>query len=141
MTKGNPSKRVGTSTELQLLRKLRQADPDGQWESRTQDLDGKRKDTAPDGWDVFSRKRYTWIECKLRAKRVTWHEIRDWCIAAIGRDCPRPTANTPVRLVMFRHKHSSEWTVVDPWQSARQGLLLSSEPFDQWATVMQHRGR
>ena len=137
MSSGNTSKRVGTATELQLLRKLRKGDPGGQWESRTQGLDGKRTDTAPHGWDLFSRRRDIWIEVKLRDKRVTWGEIRKWCEYIHERPCPRDGMDAegifPNRFVVYRQKHGSEWSVVEPWMpGAKYGLMIYAEPFDQW---------
>lgn len=140
MSKGNPSKRVGTGAELQLLRKLRKADPEGQWESRTQGLESKRTDTAPHGWDVFSRKRDMWVEVKLRDKRITWVEIRKWCVAVHDRPCPREgqiAGTLPVRLIIYRQKHSSEWSLTSCWLPfSDYGLMLSVEPMEQWLAMV-----
>ena len=145
MSEGNKSKRAGTATELQLFRKLRKADPGGQWESRTQGLDGKRTDTAPHGWDLFSRRRDIWVEVKLRDKRITWGEIRKWCEYIHERPCPRDGMDAkrifPLRTVIYRQKHGSEWSVATPWMPfTRYGLMVYAEPFDQWLAIILTQG-
>ena len=137
MSKGNANKRAGTGEERRVLKLLVAHDPDGEWESRTTDILGRRRacgHALTHGFDVWSVKRHAYIEVKLRGKHATQGEILEW-----AKQVKRETEVEGDKYIAYRQKRGDAWMACVEQDSCPLGTIeWWVQPFAHW---MQWRAK